>query len=135
VAGCRDRPRGSDGGRVEPAVTTTADTVNVAPGDGVCADGSGDSSLRAAVQEANATPGAAEIRLAAGTYNLSLTGAGEDAAATGDLDILDALHIDGRNAVIDLAGLGDRAFDVFAVASISNVIIVNGAPPEGESGG
>ena len=43
-------------------VSSTVDSVDVAPGDGVCADSLGLCTLRAAIQEANAFPGADTIR-------------------------------------------------------------------------
>ncbi len=68
-------------------VNTTAEVADVNPGDGVCADASGNCSLRAAVQEANALAGANTITLPAGTYyltnalnvsqNLTINGAGQ----------------------------------------------------------
>ena len=76
-------------------VDATHDAVDAAPGDGVCADAGGACTLRAAVMETNALPGADEISLPGGTYVLSIPGADEDAAATGDLDIVDDLMIDG----------------------------------------
>ena len=69
-------------------VDATHDAVDAAPGDGVCADAGGACTLRAAVMETNALPGADEISLPGGTYVLSIPGADEDAAATGDLDIV-----------------------------------------------
>src|SRR5512135_538246 len=62
-------------------VTKTADTR-----DGRC---DADCSLREAVIAANANPGSDTIDVPVGTYVLRLTGVGEDAAATGDLDITD----------------------------------------------
>ena len=53
------------------AVTTTADTVDLNTGDGICADSGGQCSLRAAVEEANADGGTNEIDLPAGTYSLT----------------------------------------------------------------
>jgi CSLREA domain-containing protein len=67
-------------------VTKTSDT-----NDGVC-DAS-DCSLREAIDNANACAGAQTINLPAGGYILTLSGAGEDANATGDLDITDELTI------------------------------------------
>lgn len=55
-------------------------------------------SLRGAVSSANASAGPDHIVLAAGVYTLSLTGAGEDANLTGDLDILDELSIEGARS-------------------------------------
>jgi len=83
-------------------VDATHDAVDAAPGDGVCADATDACTLRAAVMETNALAGADLdlISLPAGTYVLSLAGAGEDASITGDLDISD-----------DLAILGEVSFD------------------------
>src|SRR2546422_794439 len=80
-------------------VTTPLDVVD--PGDGVL-------SFREAVLAANASPKADTINLPAGTYTLALAGAGEDHAATGDLDIKGDLTISGAGAeqtTIDAAGL------------------------------
>ncbi|MEZ6015984.1 MAG: hypothetical protein R3F49_12770 [Planctomycetota bacterium] len=117
-------------------VNTTDDTNDVAPGDGVCADSNGNCSLRAAVQEANAGGAIGTIRLQPGAlYALSLVGAGEDFAGSGDLDIRTSLTIEGRGARID--GLGaDRIFDVAYRNSfvLRDATLVNGAVV-GESGG
>src|SRR4051794_30825064 len=67
-------------------VNTTRDDVDANPGDGVCRTIKGDCTLRAAIQEANALPGTDTILLPAGTFTLTRAGAGENAAATGDLD-------------------------------------------------
>src|SRR5688500_7781830 len=72
------------------AVTSTADAVDVTPGDGQCLTDANECTLRAAIQETNALSGPDMITLWAGTYTLALAGAGEDAAATGDLDITDS---------------------------------------------
>lgn len=95
-------------------VNSTADQVDVLPGDGVCSDAAGSCTLRAAIQEANAAPGADEVILAAKRYPLRIAGSGEDVAATGDLDILDDIVIAGAGAadtVINGRRL-DRIFDV-----------------------
>lgn len=120
------------------SVDTTADTADARPGDGKCRDASGRCSLRAAVQEANARHGDETIRLTRNkAYRLTLAGAGEDRAKTGDLDLTDDVDIDGRGATIELDALGDRAFDVMAEveASITGLTMRNGTPPSGESGG
>ncbi|MEM7139923.1 MAG: pentapeptide repeat-containing protein [Actinomycetota bacterium] len=110
------------------AVDTTADTVDVNPGDGLCADASGDCSLRAAIQEANATPGIEEISLVDDeTYLLTIAGANEDEAATGDLDITEQVVITGE-ATIDAGGL-DRVFDLRATTGVTefwNMTITGG---------
>src|SRR5512146_1431246 len=74
-------------------VTKTTDT-----NDGVC---NADCSLREAISAANASPGADTITLPAGTYQLTLANAGgtnEDNNATGDLDVLDSLTIQGAGS-------------------------------------
>jgi len=76
-------------------VNSTADAVDATPGNGTCATAAGTCTLRAAVQEANAHAGADVISLPAGLFLLSLTGPAEDAAATGDLDVTEALEING----------------------------------------
>ncbi len=56
-------------------------------------------SLREAIIASNNDSGVADtIALSAGTYTLAIAGTGEDAAATGDLDILDPLTITGVGA-------------------------------------
>ena len=52
-------------------------------------------SLREAIIAANNTAGANTIELGAGTYALTIGGGGEDLSATGDLDILSDITIDG----------------------------------------
>jgi len=71
-------------------VSKTADT-----NDGAC---NADCSLREAVRAANANPGADLILLGAGTFQLTLAGANENAAATGDLDITDPVTIQGNGS-------------------------------------
>jgi len=96
-------------------VKSNTDTVDAAPGDGECADASNKCTLRAAIQEANQLAGADIITLPAELFQLSLTGTGEEAAATGDLDITADLTINGAGAtstVIDGGSSLDRVFDV-----------------------
>jgi CSLREA domain-containing protein len=61
-------------------IVTKAEDTN----DGTC---DSDCSLREAIRAANANPSANTIILDGITYNLTISGADEDAAATGDLDI------------------------------------------------
>lgn len=98
-------------------VDSFADAQDAAPGDGLCATAGGACTLRAAVEEANALAGPDEIALAAGTYLLTLAGAGEDAAASGDLDVTESVTVTGAGAaatVIDGNGAvtGDRVIHV-----------------------
>jgi CSLREA domain-containing protein len=114
-------------------VTKTSDT-----NDGAC---DGDCSLREAIISANGAVGPATINLPAGTYDLTLPGAGEDGAATGDLDITrGTVTINGSGSaetIIDGGGL-DRVFHIIGITTtvvINDVTIRNGSPPAGESGG
>src|SRR5262245_14179766 len=70
-------------------VNSTVDAPDAAPGDNQCQTAvAGQCTLRAAIQEANATPQLDQITLAPVTlYQLTIAGADEDAAATGDLDV------------------------------------------------
>ena len=117
-------------------VDTTDDAVDAVPMDGVCATASGACSLRAAIMEANALPGADTIIVPAGTYVLALAGRDEDDAATGDLDVNDDVTIQGAGSaatILDGNGL-DRLFDVLAETTISGVTLRNGNPGTGSTG-
>lgn len=111
-------------------ITTTDDELNA----------DGDCSLREAIVAANtdtgvdacgAGSGADTIALPAGTYTLSIPGAGEDAAATGDLDITRGLVITGAGAgttIIDGGGR-DRVLHVLGATTavtLSDLTIRNG---------
>jgi len=101
-------------------VTKTTDTF-----DGIC---DADCSLRDAIATANASPGTDTIILPAGTYTLSITGMGEDGAATGDLDVTDHLIIRGRAAsstIIDGNGI-DRVFHIIESSGFGITVEVSG---------
>jgi CSLREA domain-containing protein len=110
-------------------VDSTADVVDKTPGDGMCATEASACTLRAAVQQANAHGGADEIDLPAGIYRLTIAGAGEDAAATGDLDVTEPLTIVGAGGrVVKVTAKAtddvnatrvDRVFDVIAGGSLT----------------
>src|SRR5579863_956294 len=55
-------------------VNTTADTHDINPGDGMCADQNGQCSVRAAIEESDALPVGSSITITvpAGTYKLTL---------------------------------------------------------------
>jgi CSLREA domain-containing protein len=122
-------------------VNTTADTPSANPGDGICEDAAGDCSLRAAVQEANASADADIINLIDGeTYVLDIVGAAEDAAITGDLDVLGELDIvSSGTSTIDASALGDRVFDVKedATLRLDSLVLTGGTAAESDmaSGG
>ena len=79
-------------------VTATFDGADAQPGNGVCDIGSGQCTLRAAIQEANALPGTDTIQVPTGTYSLTAIGAAEDLGATGDLDVTGPVSIVGHGA-------------------------------------
>src|SRR5262245_43107886 len=116
-------------------INTTLDTVAVDLNSG--RDATGHISLRSAVQATNAQGGANTIILPGGTFTLRLAGPGEDAAATGDLDIRGDLTIKGKTAsstVVDGNNL-DRVFHVLGGrVSISDLTIQHGRAP-GDGGG
>jgi len=122
-------------------VDSTADAVDARPGDGACATLAGRCTLRAAIQEANARPGADSITVPPGTYVLAIPGAGEDASATGDLDITDDLTITGSGAgstIVD-GGHLDRVFHVVGLLGgptvhISRLTVRNGVGDRGGGG-
>src|SRR5262249_14188557 len=112
------------------SVTTTVDAV---PGDGLC-------SLREAIVAANTNvpvdacaagdPAATDtISLTSGsTYSLTIVGAGEDASATGDLDVTDdagaaidviiAVSGGGTATIQQAATPGDRVLSVLTGATV-----------------
>ena len=116
-AGCTPVP---NCGVSEYTVTKTDDTM-----DGVCSEA--DCSLREAVQNANACSGHQTVHLPAGSYHLTRTGADEDAANSGDLDITDDLTILGEGAP-SVHGDGDRSFQIFspAVVEMELIMVVDG---------
>ena len=120
-------------------VNRTDDTVDISPGNGVARDGTGATTLRAAIMEANALRGADTIVLPAGTFVLSRAGAGENAAVDGDLDVTDltgSLKIIGAGAgqtIIDAARL-DRVFHVLPGASLTlEGLTITGGSAKGNS--
>jgi CSLREA domain-containing protein len=116
------------------AATITVTKTNDDPVNGCDAD----CSLREAVIAANLTVEHDTIVVPAGTYVLSLAGPGEDAAATGDLDLLEAVTIVGDPAggtVID-GDLGDRLFHLLgAVVDLVDMTLTRGSTPGDFYGG
>jgi CSLREA domain-containing protein len=124
--------QGSSPNGLALVVDTTADELTK---DGLC-------SLREAILAANThatvdtcTPGLAMIVLPAGTYALTLPGAGEDEGLTGDLDLQASLVLQGAGpggTIIDGGGL-DRVLDVHAgiTVTITGLTIANGQAPGG----
>jgi hypothetical protein len=123
-------------------VNDPADFPDPSPGDGLCetAAGNGTCTLRAAVMEANALPGADGVTLPAGTYALTRVLALEaaDTEADGDLDVTGSLDLVGAGAATTTivggfqlpdSGLqGHRVLDVAAgsIVRVSRVTIQGG---------
>jgi len=112
-------------------VNTTSDGVNP----GACSPPIGTCTLREAVIEANAHPGDDEIDVPAGTYALTVPGANEDDAQTGDLDLTslgdDKITIAGAGSGVTIidgqqAEDPDRVFDNFIDATLTGLTIRNG---------
>ncbi len=124
---------------------TVQDQIDGNPGDGVCAIPSGGfCTLRAAIMEANALPGSDIIVLPGNaTIRLAITGSGENSAATGDLDITDAVAIGAFTEstadfpTVDANLLNDRVFHVLnssGTVSFVNMGIISGAAGAGDGG-
>jgi CSLREA domain-containing protein len=112
-------------------VDATFDDVDTNIGDGVCGTFTNLCTLRAAIQEGNASPNRADIVLPVGSsHTLSIAGVDENAAATGDLDITEDTNITvalNGEATVDADGL-DRVFHIIgdANASLSNLVVTGG---------
>jgi CSLREA domain-containing protein len=127
----------SNASAAEFNVNSIADAADANPGDGICATEAGGNvcTLRAAIQEANASAGNDTINIPLGTYSLAIAGEAEDASATGDLDITDAagVIIQGAGAAstfVDGNGV-DRVFHIQpgGVADISGITVQGGIAP------
>ena len=95
-------------------VYNNTDLVDVAPGDGTCdadpSEGGITCTLRAAVMETNAFPGADVIRVNPGIYDLLLAETGS--ASGGDLDITDPVTIQNATATPPILD-GQENFPIF----------------------
>ena len=119
-------------------VNTTADTHDANTGDGVCSDGSA-CSLRAALEQANASGGSTTINLPPGTYNLSLG----DLIAGTQANTAITLHGTGAAAstIIHQAGSGlmdivvNYNVDANVVLSLDNLTLTGGSENENDPDG
>jgi CSLREA domain-containing protein len=121
----------SDPISISAKIDVTRDGADANPGDGVCDDGTGNCTLRAAIQEANLRPGDDQIVLESGVYELTLPGSGEDGGATGDLDVavgerVEVVGAGPQGTVIDASGL-DRVFDVAGRLTLRDLTITGGS--------
>lgn len=118
-------------------VDVTTDAADALPGDGTCATTGGGCSVRAAIEEANATAGEDTVSIPAGVHTLTIAGAGEDDGATGDLDVANPLVIEGAGAastVLDGGGV-DRVLDLGADTTIRRLTIRGGDAVAEDGGG
>ncbi len=117
--------------RLGPVLAATFSVTQFTDDSGAC---NANCSLREAILAANAAPSPDTINLPAGTHSLSIAGAGEDGAASGDLDITEALTITGAGpgvTVVEASGLADRIFHVLTgTVTISGVTIRYGSDVE-----
>lgn len=83
-------------------VNSTLDRSDASPGNGVCATSSGECTLRAAIQEANAAPGADTIQLGSAIYELGIPAINDDTDGTGDFDIRSSITFIGVSAAASI---------------------------------
>lgn len=124
------------------SVTDFQDVVDANPADCICETGAGNGicTLRAAVQTVNACAAKNTIELRAGVYSFSIAGAGEDAAASGDLDIRSyglTIAGAGKDSTVISAAQLDRVFHIQGnvVVEITGVTIRQGKADGVGSGG
>jgi CSLREA domain-containing protein len=125
--GLATRPTNAAGPPIN--VNKSTDATDINPGNGTCDDGTGNCTLRAAIQEANAAPGPDMIILPAATYSLTITGNNENVAASGDLDVTGALTITGAGegvTLIDASMLSDRVFHIITGTAIISGVTIQG---------
>ncbi|TDB78840.1 choice-of-anchor Q domain-containing protein [Micromonospora sp. KC721] len=126
----------------QAAFTFTVDSFDdrrdINPSDNICRTSAGNCSLRAAVQQANASAGADTIRLTPGNYRLGYAGGVRQSAATvdpadnfRDLDITSSVTIIGDGSVID-GGRFNSVFEIDNAATVhlSDLTVTNGGEDE-----
>jgi hypothetical protein len=87
-------------------VLTVDRTDDVNPPATACTAAANDCSLRGAIIKANTTAVTDTITVPAGTYTLTMAGTGEEAAATGDLDLTQSVIIQGAGAATTIIQAG-----------------------------
>lgn len=107
-----------------------------------CTAAANDCSLRGAIVAVNAAAGADAITVPAGTYTLTIAGAGEEVSSTGDLDVTGELTITGAGAratsvVGGASPFDDRIFDnqPDASATITGLTVTGGKAGSNDLGG
>ena len=131
-------------------VNSTADRVDANIGNGECRTSVGTCTLRAAIQEANATSGHDTIEVSAGIYELGIPTVNDDLPSTGDFDITDTVTIVGAGTGATFVDGGvplpsadpnargiDRLFEVHPTAgnvTFSRLTLREGFAPEDGAG-
>src|SRR5918999_2479371 len=147
VVAAINSPNASAATPITYKVNSTVDQADMNPGDGVCSTGSfsgNKCTLRAAILEANAHPGADTIEfIVAGPFALGIPTVNDDTPETGDFDIMDAVTIRGGIGTVidggappqnDPAQIGmDRLFEIHP--SARNVTFENLTLREGSVDG
>lgn len=95
-------------------VTSTEDAPDSDPGDGAAQTATGETTLRAAVEEANATAGVDSIDVPDGLFELMISDAGDGSASNGSLDITDDVRIRG-------AGAGETILDASRIDALFRI--------------
>lgn len=121
-------------------VTSPVDEPDALPGDGIAQSASGETTLRAAVQEANASPGPDEILIPDSLIQVAL--AASSGSETGELEIADDLTISGAgkdSTVIDATQI-DTAFHIqtgveLTLSELTLVVTDDGTPGIFNDGG
>lgn len=102
-------------------VNSTVDSVDASPGDGSCADSLGRCTLRAAIQESNASSGANVINVPAGTYTLTLGPSDDEFNFDGAEDGFGDLDIYFNDLTIIGAGSGSTIIDGGAIDRVIDI--------------
>jgi CSLREA domain-containing protein len=118
-------------------VNTTADAHDAHPGDGRCADSAGQCSLRAALEEADASPSGSSVTIAvpAGTYALTL-----GSLTAGSASVPLTITLDGAGAASTVVKATGKfrvmTVTAHATASLGNLQVTGGkAGPNSYGGG
>ena len=98
-------------------VNSTTDAGDAHPGDGVCRTGAGSCTLRAAIQEANARPGADVITVPAGTYRITRPEPANGGIAGGDFNITAPVEITGAGAARTMVDGNHQPVVIFNILS------------------
>ena len=108
------------------AATFTVDRIDDDPALFICEQNTAfDCTLRGAIIAANLSPGPDTVVVPSSTYELTVVGTFEDAAVSGDLDLLGEVVIEGAEplpSIVDAGGttgIGDRVFHVHPGANVT----------------